>query len=168
MFYKPKYCNECGEKIVRTDWSIKHSRQFCDLCQTEHQVTDWVHRGSALLVPVLLIGCMFAFFKSGTPNDARQTRNLTSPAVKKDVPAQTGISPAESRRTEETQPNTSTVKTPAPTATAPGEFQEQRARTVKSSEERVYYCGAPTKKGTPCSRRVKTPGYCWQHRDKAE
>src|SRR6185369_586604 len=28
----------------------------------------------------------------------------------------------------------------------------------------VYLCGAPTKKGTPCKRRVKSPGArCWQH-----
>ncbi|HEX9961513.1 MAG TPA: hypothetical protein VGB00_11305, partial [Pyrinomonadaceae bacterium] len=29
--------------------------------------------------------------------------------------------------------------------------------------EAVYFCGAPTKKGTPCSRRVKGGGRCWQH-----
>jgi len=29
--------------------------------------------------------------------------------------------------------------------------------------EAVYYCGAQTKKGTPCSRRVKGGGRCWQH-----
>ncbi|HEY2866891.1 MAG TPA: hypothetical protein VGJ02_07355 [Pyrinomonadaceae bacterium] len=28
----------------------------------------------------------------------------------------------------------------------------------------VYYCGAATKKGTPCTRRVKRAGErCWQH-----
>jgi hypothetical protein len=31
----------------------------------------------------------------------------------------------------------------------------------------VYYCGAPTKKGTPCKRRVKQAGMkCWQHSHK--
>jgi len=30
--------------------------------------------------------------------------------------------------------------------------------------EVVYVCGARTKKGTPCSRRVRGPGRCWQHR----
>jgi hypothetical protein len=29
--------------------------------------------------------------------------------------------------------------------------------------EKVYFCGAPTKKGTMCSRRVKSGGRCWQH-----
>ena len=27
-------------------------------------------------------------------------------------------------------------------------------------------CGAPTKSGKPCQRKVKGGGYCWQHRDK--
>jgi hypothetical protein len=31
-------------------------------------------------------------------------------------------------------------------------------------EEVIYICGARTKKGTPCSRRVHQPGRCWQHK----
>jgi hypothetical protein len=27
-------------------------------------------------------------------------------------------------------------------------------------------CGARTKSGKPCQRKVKGGGYCWQHRDK--
>ena len=30
--------------------------------------------------------------------------------------------------------------------------------------EAVYICGARTKKGTPCSRRVQHPTRCWQHK----
>ncbi len=31
-------------------------------------------------------------------------------------------------------------------------------------QEVVYICGARTKKGTPCQRRVRGPFRCWQHR----
>jgi hypothetical protein len=31
-------------------------------------------------------------------------------------------------------------------------------------EEQIYMCGARTKKGTPCSRRVHGPVRCWQHK----
>ena len=31
-------------------------------------------------------------------------------------------------------------------------------------EEDVYICGARTRKGTPCSRRVHGPVRCWQHK----
>jgi len=30
--------------------------------------------------------------------------------------------------------------------------------------EDTYLCGARTKKGTPCSRRVHGPVRCWQHK----
>ena len=30
--------------------------------------------------------------------------------------------------------------------------------------EQMYTCGARTKKGTPCSRRVHGPVRCWQHK----
>jgi len=30
--------------------------------------------------------------------------------------------------------------------------------------EQIYMCGARTKKGTPCSRRVHGPVRCWQHK----
>lgn len=36
--------------------------------------------------------------------------------------------------------------------------------TASSSGEEVYLCGARTKKGTPCSRRVHGPVRCWQHK----
>ncbi|WP_208810027.1 DUF3157 family protein [Riemerella anatipestifer] len=32
-----------------------------------------------------------------------------------------------------------------------------------SSSSYSGYCGAPTKKGGPCSRRVSGGGRCWQH-----
>ena len=33
-----------------------------------------------------------------------------------------------------------------------------------TSTEEIYSCGARTKKGTPCSRRVHGPVRCWQHK----
>ena len=40
----------------------------------------------------------------------------------------------------------------------------QGAPATPVIEEKVYTCGARTKKGKPCSRRVKEPGRCWQHK----
>jgi hypothetical protein len=31
----------------------------------------------------------------------------------------------------------------------------------------VGICGAPTRSGKPCQRKVKGGGYCWQHREKS-
>ena len=35
---------------------------------------------------------------------------------------------------------------------------------VTAVDEQTYICGARTKKGTPCSRRVRGPVRCWQHK----
>ncbi|HKG98652.1 MAG TPA: hypothetical protein VKA97_12595, partial [Pyrinomonadaceae bacterium] len=40
----------------------------------------------------------------------------------------------------------------------------QQAAASSTAVEMV--CGAPTKSGRPCRRKVKGGGYCWQHRDK--
>jgi len=41
---------------------------------------------------------------------------------------------------------------------------QQPAQTATIVEEKTYICGARTKKGTPCSRRVRGPVRCWQHK----
>jgi hypothetical protein len=38
------------------------------------------------------------------------------------------------------------------------------ATEAPTANEQVYICGARTKKGTPCSRRVHGPVRCWQHK----
>ena len=38
----------------------------------------------------------------------------------------------------------------------------QKVETISTDE--IYLCGARTKKGTPCSRRVHGPVRCWQHK----
>ena len=40
------------------------------------------------------------------------------------------------------------------------------ARPELWTAEVVKLCGAPTKSGRPCRRKVVGGGYCWQHRDK--
>jgi hypothetical protein len=47
-------------------------------------------------------------------------------------------------------------------ATSPAAGESKTEATVVS--EQLYTCGARTKKGTPCSRRVHGPVRCWQHK----
>ncbi|HSS19668.1 MAG TPA: hypothetical protein VLL54_06315 [Pyrinomonadaceae bacterium] len=46
----------------------------------------------------------------------------------------------------------------------PAKSSAQPAITPTIIAEDVYICGARTKKGTPCSRRVHGPVRCWQHK----
>jgi hypothetical protein len=44
------------------------------------------------------------------------------------------------------------------------EQNTKAAETQTTLQANVYMCGARTKKGTPCSRRVHGPVRCWQHK----
>jgi hypothetical protein len=48
---------------------------------------------------------------------------------------------------------------------APAQKADERQRTADGNiiEAVEYTCGARTKKGTPCLRRVHGPVRCWQH-----
>ena len=99
--YRPNFCAECGEKIVR------------------RRGRAWMRRGMAIVALVLfgmLIGRMFR--RESPPIVIQRTTSTTAPG---------------------------TSATPV-------------------IEEKVYTCGARTRKGKPCSRRVKEPGRCWQHK----
>jgi len=61
------------------------------------------------------------------------------------------------------------IRPPAPPliiqrhVTAAGPTANEGAQTPLLTTDDVYLCGARTKKGTPCSRRVHGKVRCWQH-----
>lgn len=57
---------------------------------------------------------------------------------------------------------------PSPDGASPVQVEAApRSAKSRSSPGIIYgVCGAPTKSGRPCQRKVKGGGYCWQHRDK--
>jgi hypothetical protein len=170
MPYKPKYCCQCGEKIDRIDWKPWTSRRFCQLCETDFGIYDKL-RG-VLIVIGLLCGLYGAgsyfqkperqlnvapqqFAASNFKDDAAQPK--TAAPIQTDnvrLPAQTSNSAAP----------TKTQNAPVETAN----LTTKPAKTkITEAAEQVYFCGAPTRKGTMCSRRVKNGGRCWQHAGQA-
>ncbi len=157
MWYQPKFCSECGEKIARAEWKFWHSRQFCDLCSTKHQVFDATGRFSLLLVPIILIGFAASAFMPG-----KMSNQLKSTAP----PAKSFVS---DKKLKDVEPK-------AVFSQQPSVLQEQQKQGILAASreqeisggnrqtEEIYFCGAPTKKGTPCTRRVKVKGLCWQHK----
>ena len=170
MPYKPKFCCQCGEKIDIVDWKPWTSRRFCQLCATEFGIYDilrGVLLGIALLFGLYGIGSYFQkpekplnvatnqIAVTGKNNDSIQTKNIaqvsSNPGVQ--LPTQTGNS-------------ATTVKTQ--NTAAPIELKnKQMSPLAGESPEKIYFCGAQTKKGTMCSRRVKNGGRCWQHEGQA-
>src|SRR6267378_6013859 len=122
--YRPKFCAECGEKIIRLRWRLWTSRRFCDSCAPrflKEQLIERVVTSIALLLAGMAIG--------------HGTRSARAPLVV--------------RRTQE---SSSAIPLPGTNPAA------------AAAPEEIYTCGARTKKGTPCSRRVHGPVRCWQHK----
>lgn len=166
MPYKPKYCCQCGEKIDRTDWKPWTNRRFCELCETEFGIFDklrWFLFGTALLFGLYGIGSYFQkpeksltltsnqFAVSNTNGNANQIK------ITAQVPNNSGVQPANPANSN------STAKSPDELE---AKLKSAEKKTIEPAEK-VYFCGAPTKKGTLCSRRVKNGGRCWQHEGQA-
>jgi hypothetical protein len=156
MFYKPKFCSECGEKVERADWKPWTSRQFCELCETDHRMRKWLPR------MVFAAGILGVVFGLGTwlqrpekpLNIIRtvQAADLTGKTDNAAPQAAPGMAdPVERAKTSDLNITNKEVSA---------------AQTQNPAGNNVYYCGAATKLGTPCKRLVKGGGRCWQHAGK--
>lgn len=139
--YKPNFCAECSAKLLRLRWHLWTSRRFCNDCARRLRKVRLTH---ALFLSLGLLG---AGFVAG-----RARRPAPPPLIierRSDSPLDDSEQPGKSTRaTTGSGVNSTEAKNSSPT-------------TV---EEEVYLCGARTKKGTPCSRRVHGPVRCWQHK----
>ena len=54
----------------------------------------------------------------------------------------------------------------AGTSASQNSIESASSQTDKTVDTVVSVCGAPTRSGKPCQRKVRGGGYCWQHRDK--
>ncbi|PYS84820.1 MAG: hypothetical protein DMF67_03730 [Acidobacteria bacterium] len=149
--YRPSFCCECGERVARARWRAWTSRRFCPSC-------DRRFRRKRVLTPLALAAALsgtgFLLGRAGRPSAPplsveRGTLNTVPP------PAGGVQQRADDRgRREGTSPK------PEPAYGPDGTANERPTDPA----EVVYICGARTKKGTPCQRRVRGPFRCWQHR----
>lgn len=160
MLYRPQYCCNCGEKIERVDWNLLTSRRFCDVCAVENRKYDYAPRAAiagGILAAVFGLGALFggrssvapAAGGSDLPAGASKTSNnpVSEPSKPRSELAETNAS-----RPPEGQKSAILSQNPSSHTSEP------------KSEQIVYFCGALTKKGTPCTRKVKNKGQrCWQH-----
>lgn len=166
MLLRPSFCCNCGEKIERANWKLWTSRRFCELCETDFTLQEIIPKllvGLGLLVTVVGVGSYFR----GEPDRSRSgiAKMRESPAS---PPQQTVISnpPANSAATPEA--NLSSIQG-VPGNQLHGDrtlaavSSKQEGNGKDDSDGPVYFCGAATKKGTPCTRRVKGNVRCYQH-----
>ena len=132
--YRPNFCCECGHKIVRLRWFIWTSRKFCDKCFRKFAKSQWL-RPTLSLCALLLLGVLLG----------RGCRRAPPPLIiERPAPAQSSAT-------------TNSSATPSAVG------QATTSATTTTTDD-VYMCGARTKKGAPCSRRVHGPVRCWQHK----
>jgi hypothetical protein len=168
MFYKPNYCCNCGEKIERLNWSLTASRRFCEICQTDFVLKERLPQifvGLMALIGIFGVGSYWRNSENQVNISSKQIAANTS-NVSKTAPNQ--VSPSNLSATVRQTPPTNNIR--SNTQIAPPIQSLANKSVVRQTEsvpvavaETLYYCGAATKKGTPCSRRVKGGGRCWQH-----
>jgi hypothetical protein len=153
MLYRPHFCCHCGEKITRAKWTPLTSRRFCDFCAVEQKQHDLLPRAAAILMLIFGAAGITSYVGSGKSASSAPTTAI-SPRTEMQVGPST--SDSNSIATNRNAPATPNVDNRAVNT-------KQREPIRESSTEAVYYCGALTKKGTACTRRVKSQGRCWQH-----
>ena len=163
MFYHPHFCCHCGEKIIRANWTPLTSRRFCDFCSIEQKQHDLIPRAAALLLILFGAAGFTAYLTTGrgtsAPERSAVSAKFRDPKADK-TQGSSGTRGADPARANDTQVENTAAP---PTSRAENANSKQRETLRNSSTEAVYYCGALTKKGTACTRRVKAPGRCWQH-----
>lgn len=148
--YRPNFCAECGERITRLRWRVWTSRRFCAGC-------DKRFRRSRLMWPIMLCVALVGLGFVG----GRALRYAPPPLVIERAAPNAPALP--SQTTAAGKPTASSMNSNASVYGADG----TRAERPTEAAEIVSICGARTKRGTPCSRRVRGTGRCWQHRGRA-
>jgi hypothetical protein len=170
MLYKPNFCCQCGEAIERIEWKLWNSRRFCENCEKEFRSADWLPRMAS---GIMILGGLFGIgsFLKGTEKPLNGTANqLAVSSANNPQNTKIGQTAADSKEPNPAVSQTlgaSVVVSPnREMATPKIPFSAQspiQPVVANQKEEPVTFCGAQTKKGTPCTRKVKGEGRCWQH-----
>jgi hypothetical protein len=150
IMYQPNFCAECGERIARARWHVRTNRRFCPQCAPRF-------RSARMLLPLLAGAILFIVGLFA----GRAARPSPPPLVIER--GQPSIAPTQTAQALPTQANAKTAPQPTTNRPAPNSAGAAIENAGEASET-VSICGAMTKKGTPCRRRVRGTGRCWQHK----
>lgn len=141
--YRPNFCSECGAKILRLHWHAWNSRRFCDGC-SKRLLKQRLTVPLVTAIALLSLGIITGRAGRPAPPPLIVERSANSPLY---------------------QPQTdgTTIESLDAPANAESSDPAQHSQAT-TDEDLVYTCGARTKKGTPCARRVHNPVRCWQHK----
>src|SRR5712692_3811905 len=147
------YCAECGARLKRKGWRTWLNSNVCEDCGRRLGQTGF---GRPLAVIAIIAIAAFAlgrYLRPGAPPLVIE-RAANSPLS--DLPVNLNdTAKSASRNTNSQREIPQTSDDPSTRQTA----------NLGSADDVVYLCGARTKKGTPCHRRVHFAGErCYQHK----
>jgi hypothetical protein len=139
------FCVECGERLARKGWRARLGGRLCNHC--EQRLGTFASFRSLIAIALIAVAAFtIGKYLRPTPPPLIIQRAANSPLA--DAPV--GFEPAP-RASKEANKSA-----------------RAESLTVSSADDVVYICGARTKKGTPCHRRVHTAGErCFQHKGMA-
>ena len=144
--YKPNFCVECGERVLRARWYPWTSRKFCKYCVPRSIKKRFA---GTILIGVVLISLGFmtgrSMRQSPPPLIVQNTQGKTVPADWSPKAKASAIPPV--------------VEAVAPKADIAAAAQPEKVTlSTPMKGDIVTLCGAKTKKGTMCTRRVHGGG----------
>jgi len=135
-----RFCSQCGEQLRSNRTAFLPLRAFCRNCTPRF-------RTARLILLAAAAACTVIGFAIGHLTTTRERFLYIG-------------TPVESSRMK------SSPDKYGDHSTRSSDSVTQREQLVISSSAAEGICGARTKSGKPCQRKVKGGGYCWQHRDK--
>ncbi len=151
--YKPNFCSECGSRIERARWRLWTSRQFCADCAPRYRKAQFllpIVAGAGLFVIGLAMGRAARPAPPPLIVERGQLAAVTAPPTKSEERAAGAETERDAAAASKTEPPYGPDGSSTERPTDPNEM--------------VSICGARTQKGTPCQRRVRGTGRCWQHK----
>lgn len=142
--YRPNFCVECGERLAQNGWRAWISAKFCEKCAGRLGRSAFA-RPLVIIAVIAISAFVLGRYLRPVPPPLIIQRAANSPLS--DLPVNlNNPSRANSRIADSTDQNVGLVN-------------------AQATDDVVYICGARTKKGTPCRRRVHFAGErCYQHK----
>jgi len=143
--HRPNFCAECGERLARRGWRALLSGRFCVACA--RRLGGFVIAKPVAIVAITAISSFAVgrYLRPPAPPLLIQ-RAANSPLSDLPVNLNDAAHPTNRKESGSTNQNAGSLNPP-------------------SVDEPAYICGARTKKGTPCHRRVHVAGErCFQHK----
>lgn len=140
--HRPNFCVECGERLAGRGWRARLNPHFCRDCARRLGSSGWL-KPVAIIMVVAVSAFTFGRYSRQAAPPLLIQRAANSPLS--DSP----VNPNDASRAT-TRKERSATNPVVP---------------VSNIDEPGYICGARTKKGTPCHRRVHAAGErCFQHK----